>query len=347
MPIFCHADLLEDHWLQFHKDAGLPIARNPLPYQSDDEFNKQLAYFGRHAGSLILDYLHPPGEIPESAYWVKRSLIASLNNKANLEKWSVSVPTPNRQVVSYQSLVRNPESFCKNGRPVYIKGVSDGPSGGGFGVRYAKTPQVVEDQARELSSSSSSEFVIEEARPYTTTFCLNYIIHSPCNIKYIGAGEQLIKEHTAYIGSWFDPDSQPSAEAVNDGMRIAQRAAQAGYIGFAGMDVGVLANHGWEFIDLNFRINGSTPALLFLPGIRQHLKTNHVAQLCVFTPSSIPPESLLFLLQEMDLNHLFILSAFAPREPNSGTPRIKVIILGDDRQQVARRKQLVKTALSP
>ncbi len=343
LPVFCHESLLQKHWFAFHRDAGLPTVMHPLPYRDRKDLQSQLDTMTRHPRSLVLDYLYPPGMIPENAHYVERALVASLNNKADLEQWAGTVPIPPRHTVFREDLHLHLQRIFSNGHSVYLKGASDGPSGAGNGVRHAATPEEAHRHARAFAACP--RIVVEQSRPYTTTFCFNYLIFSANHIQYLGAGEQLIKNHAVYAGNWFDPDRPPPPGAVEDGMRIAQRAAAAGYVGIAGMDAGLLPDGGWEFLDLNFRTNGSTPALLFLPAVYRHLMHLPVARACRLAPAALDANALLFLLRQIDLGHLFVLGAYSPAIPTIERGRVNLLVVGADRHQVEERVQNVEKVL--
>jgi hypothetical protein len=152
-----------------------------------------------------------------------------------------------------------PESF-----PYLIK-VSHGLSG--EGTYIIKTPSDLDYTWREIGKYREdnlldqiivSEFVKNEVQNY----CVQFYVDKTGQITLIGATEQMVSPEGKYLGGIIDYEKSEVLRFKEIIDAIASYAHSHGYFGVIGCDV--LEDKDGEFhvIDINFRINGSTPLCL-------------------------------------------------------------------------------------
>ena len=85
------------------------------------------------------------------------------------------------------------------------------------------------------------------------------------------AADQVVADDGTYLASWVGPELTPPDSAVALAREIMTRAVAMGYTGFAGFDLGLLPDGRALFFDLNFRVCGSTPTLLWYDEVRRRI----------------------------------------------------------------------------
>jgi hypothetical protein len=113
--------------------------------------------------------------------------------------------------------------------------------------------------------------VVEEFQPFTRTMCLNLAADFQGVVHYVGSADQVVADDGTYMSSWVSPELTPPDSAISLAREIMMRAAAMGYIGFAGFDIGLLPDGRALFFDLNFRVCGSTPTLLWYDEVRRRI----------------------------------------------------------------------------
>lgn len=264
-PIICSVGVATAAGLELLAAAGLPQAETLLTYASEAEYRQRIAAVIASGRPLVVQHVHRAREIPASSHLVPRRVLAFLNNKGNLGELVPSEAVPSRRLMAPKALLE--PTVDPRWRPVAVKAVTDRTSGGGVAVVLARSPRDLVRAARKFAGCR--QVVVEEFLHFQRTFCLNFVLAWDGRILYLGAGEQVVTRDGAYRGNWFGSGRQPPVEAIEFGHEIMRRAAGRGYRGFAGIDVGVLPGGRVKVFDLNFRLNGSTKALLFSRGVQE------------------------------------------------------------------------------
>ena len=109
--------------------------------------------------------------------------------------------------------------------------------------------------------------VVENFITINRDICLNYVVSKTGIVTYLGCAEQLVDSHGSYYGNIIDCANQAPATAVSAGYHVVRRGADHGYWGVVGIDMAILADNQILVYDLNFRLNGSTPALLLAESV--------------------------------------------------------------------------------
>jgi hypothetical protein len=132
-----------------------------------------------------------------------------------------------------------------------------------FPLPEASIPAEVHLVSPSLRAMLNDKAILEEFLPFTSTRCFNYLIDGEGGVRFLGAPEQFLMD-SRYLGNWFQAGDSPDPAAVAAGADTCRRAAALGYRGAAGFDAGFLRDGSFRFVDLNFRMNGSTASLLLV-----------------------------------------------------------------------------------
>lgn len=258
-PMVCHRDVRRDSCLALIQAAGLRTGTNLLSYKDADSYYELLDGLQQQGTSVVFNYAHLPNEFEVNQYWLKRELLLYLNNKRNLEELVPSRHVPSRKLIAIDEFM-NGDHFGFD-YPYVVKAATDQPNGGGIEVVICRTSDDLE-QAKKLFEGCS--FVVaEQFLAIRKNFCIQFAQTIDGDLVYLGAAEQIITEQGKYAGNWMDVHDQPPAEAIELCKGVMRKAASLGYFGFAGIDTVITEDNGIYIIDLNFRQNGSTVALLY------------------------------------------------------------------------------------
>lgn len=262
-PMTCHKDVSRASCLSILQTAGLQVGQNLLTYEDEKSYYELLQDLQKEGKRVVFNYSHLPNEFNEAQYWIKRDLLLYLNNKRNLGELVPKPYVPRRKLLSIDQLLNNDELPFEF--PYVVKAATDQPNGGGLEVVICKTPADLQ-QAKKLFQSCSF-VVMEEFLAVRRNFCVQFIQTYSGDLVYIGSAEQVITEEGKYAGNWIDMQDQPPAEAIELCKQVMEKAVSLGYWGFAGIDTVITEDNQIYIIDLNFRQNGSTVALLLKDSI--------------------------------------------------------------------------------
>ena len=331
-PTICSAGVATARGLDLLWEAGLPEVGNLLPYADEAEYYRRIGEVIAAGRPLVLQHVHRAPEIPSQSYWVARSVLAFLNNKGNLADLVPAEAVPPRQLVEPRELLALAARPSR--LPLFVKAASDRTSGGGGAVILVRSPVDLFHAARKYAGCR--HVVVEEFLEFKQNFCLNFAVTAGHEIHYLGAGEQLTSESGGYQGNWFEHDRRPPAEAVHLGREIMCRAAARGYRGFAGFDMGVLPDGRVKVFDLNFRVNGSTKALLVYDGVQEAWDAPRVSLLCGLQGSDSFSQ---MCDRAGEAVHSRIVVPMATYDPAAvsgcpGNPSVSALVLGESRNEV-------------
>lgn len=332
MPTICSTSVVTATALELLAEAGLPPVDAVLTYADEAEYHQQIAAVVAGSRPIVVQHVHRVEEIPASSHYVPRRVLAFLNNKAHLEDLVPDGAVPSRRLMRPAQLVDL--AVGSRWRPVVIKAATDRSSGGGHAVVLARSPDDAGRAARKFAACR--RVIVEEFLDFQRTFCLNFVLTWDETIVYLGAGEQVVTDSGEYRGNWFARDRQPPVEAVEIGHEIMRRAAWRGYCGFAGFDVGVTPDGRVKVFDLNFRINGSTKALLFLRGVQEAFAESAVGLLTTLRCRR-PFVHARDVTREALHRGIFVPLATYDPPPIPGTSdasAVSGLVLGDSRQHV-------------
>ena len=267
MSAVCAASASTPNALGLLRDAGFQLPREIHRYVDVADYMKMLQKICANRQKTVAQHVHPLSEIPPEYCWIAPSVLSFVNNKANLAKFVPGDNIPVREIVSVDQLA------CRNrtwNPPVVIKVATDESSGGGVDVRICRNSNAIQKAAAYFADCQ--HVVVEEYLDIQRNLCLNYCVAADGGIDYLGFAKQVSDEQGIYRGNWIEAGDKCPAGAVEVGTSIVRDAFENGYYGAVGIDMAVLEDDHCKVFDLNFRGNGSTPALLYAQSIHQHYR---------------------------------------------------------------------------
>ncbi|WP_212772491.1 ATP-grasp domain-containing protein [Polycladomyces abyssicola] len=322
--MLCSQAVATDVVIKLLKEAGLEMASERYVYSTAEEYREMLRKLSKRNEKIVLQYLHPPGELNEKSYWIQPDLLAYLNNKASIDQL---VPEENRP---FRSVIKPSE--IPHQLPIVIKVASDEPAAGGDGVVICRTEEDLRYACQMFKDAES--VVVEEFLPIVRNYCVQFVVTAKGEILYIGSSEQVVNERGRYMGNWFDRREVPE-EVILTGRKIIERAKMLGYVGVAGFDIVITQEGHCYVLDLNFRLNSSSVVLLLRDQIEEvygakgmHLRSWKIQ--CDFD------RMIRVVRQKMEKGRLIPLSIYDPKASpyRDAQGYLSGLLLGDSREDV-------------
>jgi len=267
MPVVCSAGGTSALAIDLMHEAGLASADCMRLFRGEQEAIDCALDLARNGQRLVVQHAYPTGVLPAGALWVDASLLAYLNNKANLHELVPDNQRPCRATRSYA------EVFADGGGPalpIVLKVATDLSTGAGAAVAVCRDPRDVA-AAAERFVGCADQLVVEEYLPIKRNPCLHFAVMPDGAVRYLGFADQDVTDAGRYCGNWIDVGSVLARPVVDMAMAVVKRAAALGYRGVVGIDMAMLDDGQTRVLDLNFRINGSTAAVLLAPSIQNQL----------------------------------------------------------------------------
>jgi hypothetical protein len=264
MPTLCAAGASTSKGLQLLRDAGFDIPRVVFRYSAVTDYLHKLKSLCNERKKIALLYVHPASELPPEACWVKPKTLSFLNNKANLATLVSPRHVPTRRMLIPGRLLIE---LTSHRFPLVAKARTDESSGGGIDVVICRTSRDLKRAA--VLFQSCTRVVIEEFLPIKRNLCLNYAATAEGTINYLGCAEQISDTQGKYQGNWIDATTMAPPLAIEIGTRVVAAGFALGYYGCVGIDMAVLEDERIAVFDLNFRVNGSTAALLLAESVQR------------------------------------------------------------------------------
>lgn len=335
MPIVCHQNVTEPSCLAFFEEKGLKIANNRYIYHNQNSYYEVLHKFQLASDKVVINYPHLPEELNYGKYWVQPKLLSYLNNKGNLEELVPKENLAKRKVMPITHFL-NSKNFLFD-LPFVVKAATDEPAGAGLDVVICRNEgQLLE--AKELFKSCKF-VVIEEFIPIKQNYCIQFAQTHKGSLIYLGAAEQIITEEGKYGGNWIERANQLPKKVIELAEMIMKKSISMGYWGIAGIDIVIGEDERVLVIDLNFRQNGSTGALLLKESIMnalnvQTLKLRSFKTTIDFT--KVEKE----IRRLMELKKLVPLSIYKPAEVTTENPIIlSCLLAGNSKEEVITAEQ--------
>jgi hypothetical protein len=264
MAVVCSAGVATPLGLELLGEAGLQSATSMYTYCNEQQAIEITTRFAECGKKIVAQHIYPTGVLNDAAMWIHSQLLSYLNNKANLAELVYPANLSTRQVTT-------PEVFLGNkaaqSLPIVVKAATDLSSGGGADVALCRT---TDDLAAAHERFAGCErIVVESYQSILRNLCLHYAVMPDGTTRYLGFADQDIDTNGRYRGNWILLGSTLSSEVVDIGLAIATRGASLGYRGFVGIDIVATADRRWVVLDLNFRVNGSTTAVLLARAIQE------------------------------------------------------------------------------
>jgi hypothetical protein len=330
MPVVCAASVSTSDALGLLRDAGIQITCEIHRYFDVADYMRMLQKPYAEGSKMVMQHVHLPSEIPPERCWIAPSILSFVNNKANLGKLVPKENIPHRKILPAKELVHADSAWSL---PVVIKAVTDETSGGGVDVRICRDVKDIQKTAEYFTDCR--QVVIEEYMDIRRNLCLHYCVTEDGVIDYLGFTEQVSDEQGIYRGNWIEVGDECSLEAVDVGKSIVRSAYKQGYYGVLGMDMAVLGDGHCKVFDLNFRGNGSLPALLYARSVYENYR-KPVIRLRRLIGTGNYQEMLNAVYRAMAKGILLPLGSC---DPEAGPyilerPLLTGIILGETRQEI-------------
>lgn len=342
MPVLCSAGVATPEGLRLLQDAGLPVSAPLHLYPYSTYYLACLAKLATPAG-IALQHVHLPTDLPPHTCWVAPETLSYLNNKANLADLVEDCHCPKRWIVPR---FRLGTELTRISGQVVIKAITEQSSGGGSDVLIVHGHE--ELAAAPEFFRSCEEVVIEDFLPMERNLCLNYAVTASGHITFLGSAEQVVDYRGRYQGNWIDAQSCAPDHAVAAGLQVVKEAFARGYWGCVGIDLALLADDRVLIYDLNFRLNGSTPALLWSESLRRRYGATTM-RFASLAGRGTFPQLLDAAYRAMTHGWFLPLSTFSPDAAGirGASPRLGGLILGQSRAEVVERQvQLAELGLA-
>ena len=211
--------------------------------------------------TIVLQHAYPAGALPDERLWIDPELLSDLNNKGELGRFVATDNLPDRTVADRRAYFAGEPS-----PPIVLKAVTRQSTGGGKGVAVCHDRAGLKDA--ETLFGRCEKVVAERFLDIADNPCLNFAAWPDGTITYGGFAEQDVTSEGKHRGNWIDLEARLPQAVVDAAAEPVRRAASLGYRGLAGVDVAITRDGRILVLDLNFRINASTPGLLLGPAIR-------------------------------------------------------------------------------
>lgn len=254
--------------------ANLEVAAYPHIYRTEEDYQNLLNNFRRQNKQLVFNHVHRLNEVDQKAYWIKPELVAFLNNKANLDKIVPPGYVPKRATIPSSEIKDVTYKVMK--LPLVIKAATNQSTGAGYDVKICRNLQDI-NQAYNFFSICET-VVVEELINIHKIYNTQFARTIDGQIIYLGTSEQISTSSGSYLGNWIISNNDPPKSVVELGRSIIEYACRLGFFGIGGFDIVLSDDNRVLAIDLNFRLNGSTPALL----LRDSIMRNNDASVLLF-----------------------------------------------------------------
>lgn len=334
LPVICSSAVCSDRVKRLLNAAGHPESSYQLVYKDRSDYETVLDDCYREQKAVVFQFPHHQDERPREMYWIDPDLLGRLNNKAFLSELVPECHLPQRRVFDvreYEGLLHSELTL-----PLVLKAAGNKPSGGGYSVFFIQTVHDLERARPSLEIAES--FVIEEFLSIKENYCLNYAADGD-KILFLGSSDQITNEAGQHEGNWLSLDRRPPREAIDVGFEIMRRAADLGYRGVAGFDI-IRDSHGRILvIDLNFRLNASTPALMWHRRLLSRSGSKAVGRLINWEFQHAVDTEFSLLQEAVESGWVFPLIIYDPQASpyRFETVRVMGILFGSSRSQVEQR----------
>lgn len=337
MPILCAEGVSTPEGLQVLRDAGLSSPSIYYRYRNADDYLHKLSELSCDGKKVAVQHVHLPEDLPPDSCWLPPPTLSFLNNKKNLAALVSTKHLPRRRIVAV-SRIR--DEMSRGEFPIVIKAVTDQSTGGGLDVVICYTAD--ECVLAEEFFSTCNDVVAEEYMVIKRNLCLNYAVTVEGFVTFLGAAEQVSDDQGKYHGNWIDQESEAPQAAINAGARVVEAGHARGFWGCVGIDIAIMEDDQVVIFDLNFRVNGSTAALLLAEKIRK-VSGQAVCRLRGFKGKTSYRDMLDVTYDAMHKGFLIPLGSY---DPDAGgfpqtPPRLTGLVLGNSRAEIDDRTELL------
>lgn len=263
MPVVCSEGFNSPAGLELMASAGLEPAPHRVHYRAGEELAALSGALSACDGKLVVQHAFPDGALSADRFWIDPLLLRRLNNKALLGELVRADNVLRRETVDRADYFEAAEPRL----PMVIKVVSDQSNGGGSGVAVCRTAEDWRGAARRFAGCET--VVVEAFVEIARNPCLNFAVMPAGDVRFLGFADQDVTAEGKHRGNWIALGSSLPKSVIEVAAQPVRRAAALGYRGIAGIDVALTPPGETYVLDLNFRVNASTPAILLAPAIAE------------------------------------------------------------------------------
>lgn len=338
LPIICNYSVVTEEVIRLLEKANLKVASFPHIYQTEKEYKTLLNKLKNQEKKLVFNHVHPPQVPHQAVYWIAPKILSELNNKANLHKFVPLRHLPQRKLLPIKEI--NMLSHEKMKMPVVIKAATAQSTGAGYDVVICRNLKDLESAYYYFQTCKA--VVVEEFIDITKIFNIQFAKTIGGQIIYLGTSEQITSPSGAYLGNWLVKAKEAPKKVIELGRSIMERACATGFWGIAGFDIAISKDDIVLAIDLNFRLNGSTPALL----LRDSIIKSHNAEVLLFRTwkPKLDWNRFIALCREfIESNYLVPISIYnCQSSPYSySNPILSGLLAGSSKQDILQKEQLL------
>lgn len=335
MPVVCCAATLTPDAVRCLRDAGFAMESEFHPCATLREYRRTLDRLATSGLRFALQTPHSPDEVDPRFALVDPDIQRDLNDKGRLAEHVPPERIAPRCVVAPALATGIAVGEVRVRGAVVLKAANRLPSGAGESVRICRSEAAVRAALSEMADEPG--VVVEEFLAIRASACFHSLVRRDGSVEFLGVAEQVCDAHGHYRGNWIDAGSDLKAEAdvVETVRRAVEGASALGYRGFSGIDVAFTGDGDWRVLDLNFRMNGSTPAVLLRRSIEASRGPVSIRSRSWRGDSDFPA-LLATVRAAMGRGALIPLVFYDPAANEAGgAPRVGGLLVGPDRETVA------------
>lgn len=260
MAFVAHKSAATPLAMDFAAHCGLPGCKQLHLYETSDEAADIAAKLMRAGGKLVHNFGTLPALEEPEGHLVHPELYDRLNSKVQLSALAGEQNVPAHTEISLNEAVDGAVGVLEP--PVFIKLAAGHSTGGGAGVYFCKTP---EEQRKTVSMlheqlAPETRLLVEQPVDIIHSWCAGVHIDAE-GAEWLSASQQQFSAPARQCANLVDV-TVPASSVQELALKIARKAQEEGFHGFAGFDIGETADGDAIAFDLNFRPNSSTGLLL-------------------------------------------------------------------------------------
>ena len=329
MPVVCSEGFNSGAGLELMEMAGLEPVGHRIHYRAGRELSVLSNTLAETDATLVVQHAFPDGVLPADRFWIEPALLRQLNNKALLTDLVRPENAARRKTVDRADYFAAIEPTL----PVVIKVVSNQSNGGGSGVAVCRTPAEWRRAAGDFVSCDT--VVVETFLEIVRNPCLNFAVMRNGEVRYLGFADQDVSSGGKHRGNWLDLADSLPRDAIDVATEPIRRAAGLGYRGIAGIDLAFTRDGEIYVLDLNFRVNASTPAVLLAAPLAERRGGGimHFRRVSAACPETDLAKALTPYVQGGRIVPLNLFDARLAGYPEIGA-NAQVLIIGQSRDEV-------------
>ena len=334
MHMLCAAGSATEPGLELLVEAGFVPPSNLHIFLHEQDYLIRLGELRQAGMRVVVQHVHPVTLLPAEACWIPPGLLSWLNDKGSLAELVPPAGVPRRIVFKPDVADWHPPGLSF---PFLLKAATLLSTGGGSNDLYiCRDTQDLAPAARALQASQ--RIVAEEWLSAQRFLCLNYGVDPDAHVDYLGAAQIIADPRGGYCGNWLGELATPSLPGIDLGRQIAELGARRGYRGYLCVDIAELVDGRVLAYDLNFRVCGSTAALLVFDAVRKATGAS-VAKFRNWSFDGPHRELAASARRAMRAGFLVPLSSFDPQVHGlDGPAKISGLLLGGSTEEVVRRE---------